>query len=270
MVSGLLTSEVVVLFLEHANTVMSRYGNMITYAECVRRTGFRSVYAFSEDDAKTIKEARNSRGFSRYIPHSSELFVDLDDPAFLDEALKNIEQLGWRYSLFQSGSKGYHIHVPHGMSSGYGLPSFHKEMALKVTPNADVSLYRNNSLFRLPGTIHAKTGRPKLWLKSGGVLLPRIPFECAGEPETNEIKFSFGESDESELCLALGAIQGFLKNQPETGRRYQTLWSIGKGLADGGLSNACTRELLEVVNKSWPNPKEDSEVERCVRDVFKL
>jgi hypothetical protein len=258
------------LFLEHCNTVTARWGNMLPYAEAVRRSGFRTVYAFSEEDAKTIKESRNSRGFSRFIPSSVELFIDLDSPEFLEEAQRNIEKLGWRYSLWTSGSKGYHIHIPHNLSSGYGLPSFHKDMALQVSPNADVSLYRNNSLFRLPGTIHAKTGRPKTLIKTGGVIAPRVPFECAGEPETNEIKFAFGESDESELSLALGAIQGFLKRQPGEGRRYQTLWSIGKGLADGGLSNACTRELLEVVNNSWPNPKEESEIERCLRDVFKL
>lgn len=258
------------LFLEHAPKLEWRFGNMLPYAEVMRKTGFRSVYCFSEADAVLIKAARNSRGFARFVPLAVELIIDLDSPDYVPEALANIKRLGWRYSHFESGSKGSHLHIPHALSRGFGLPARHREMALLVSPNADISLYRNNSIVRLPGTLHQKTGKPKQMVGFGGTTLCPMPAECAGEPENASLKISLEIGSEDELSLSLGAVQGYLGRQPETGRRYMTLWSIARGLADGGLSSTCVRELIEKVNSSWDSPKEESEITRVITDVYRI
>jgi hypothetical protein len=257
-------------YVEAAFYVSLRKGNMIPVDKAMRERGFRSVYMFTKEDADKIIESGNSRGFSEYIPYSDTLFVDLDDPSFLPLALENLEKLGWRYTYYSSGSKGYHIHITHNQCGGYGLPDLHKELALKVHPQADVSLYRTSSLFRIPGTIHQKTGKTKQYIGQGGKNLLLLPWNIQGVKPVLHFK-EFVESNESELALSLNSVIRFLGNPPIQGRRTQTLWAIARGLRDGGLGIQTVKGLLEAVNASWNNDSKDEDtIMRVLQDCQRV
>jgi hypothetical protein len=47
-----------------------------------------------------------------------------------------------------------------------------------------------------------------------------------------------------------------------------TLWKTARSLADAGLSEDATLELLEAINDQWESPKEQEEIERAVSEAY--
>ena len=256
------------LYAEYAFYVNSRKGNMLPITEVMRQKGFRSVYLFSEEDAKSIIANGHSRNMGQYIPYANELFIDLDDHNYIDEALSNLDKLGWRYTCYLSGSKGAHCHIPHNISCGYGLPALHLSLAQQVHPKADTSLYRMGSLFRLPGTIHQKTGKSKQLLRTGGESTLILPWTVEGAKPVIEFKEYKGtDGSDSELALSLHALLKSLNNPPPQGKRTQNLWAVAKGLHQGGLGINTVKGLIDALNASWGNDSKDDEtIMRVLQD----
>lgn len=253
-------------YVEHALEVFSRKGRMVPLSDISRYYGFRSVYAFSQEDAEEIKKSRSSKGFNRFSVFSDKLLFDLDNG---DQGLNDIigwaDNEGFGYEIYESGSKGLHVELPTVAKYSPSLPGTHKEIAKKIYPKADLSIYRHGSLYRLPGTIHKKTGNPKKLVESvqSNILLD---FEL----KTEEPKIKALEIDPSEDAqLALALASSLFNNSPGCGGRYMKFWSTSRALVDAGFSEEFIVELMLRINESWDDDAhEESEVLRAVSGAF--
>ena len=255
-------------YLEHAQDVMLRKGNLFPREVVMSQTGFRSVFAFAEADAKQIIQQGSSKNFSRFAVFTDELLLDFDNGR--DEQFNRAEK--WArdsdctFSVFESGSKGLHLEIAAVPKYGRTVPMSQQafvETIMGVT--SDVSLYRHGSLYRLPGTLHKKTGKPKKRVASnlGDALVDYTLLD-----ESCIIDFG-SDSVHDKVVASLERVLRWHSRPPNQGRRYQTLWSVAQLCKEGGLSQSTVTELLQIVNESWgPLAKEEKEVTRAIHEVF--
>jgi hypothetical protein len=257
------------LFVEITSIVKNRNANLIPASELSSRVGFRSVYMFDEQDAEIIRFNGHSRGFKYFNLYSDCLFVDIDmktkdDAKRAVEDIKRLVARKIRFDLYDSGNRSYHLHIPHPLKNSRHLPYNHARILNELGFKYDNTLYRPNSLYRLPGTVHAKSveGRCKELLKSyNGELLD---FEIIPEP----IKEFKSESFDSTLFLdtVLYSLWEFSHIQPEN--RYMSTFAMALKLFDAGLSSDTVLDLLMRANDCWPEPNDECEVERAVQGAM--
>lgn len=140
-------------------------------------TGFRSVYAYPIKTCKWIKDNWSER-FQTYgtvngmaaaqLPvYSDMLFMDFDNDE--ESAYKYAECLkNWNitHGIWNSGGRSIHLHIPTMPKEGPHVPysqrTFVEEWGESIGAKADTSFYHAAGLFRLPGTVHEKTGNTKV------------------------------------------------------------------------------------------------------------
>jgi hypothetical protein len=228
--------------------------------------GFRSIYLYTQGAVDHMLKQETVGGISRFPVYSDTLFVDFDDgdsSSTVFEGILNAQ--GIAYSMYFSGRKGHHFHIPIE-------PMFHTEVphSQKMWVNSlglrsvDLSIYRHTGLFRLPGTIHKITGNKKELLKEvhGNVLtIPIIPRSCSD--------ISVEHHGDSEFASALQiSLRSFI-DEPGPGGRHVKLVSIAKRLLQSGMSPSATEEFITIVNSLWSNPKPDEEIAECVRRAIR-
>ena len=203
-------------------------------------TGFRSVYAYTEEVARTILEAKTTSILRGQPVYSDMLLIDFDafDPA---EFRKLLLRNGIAFQVWDSGNRSIHFHIPIVPMFGPDVPSMQKAWVKQHAPDADISFYHAAGIYRLPGTYHAKNpGHCKKLLeeRSGSAL--EITATSAGwTPRTGPIL-----RDESRLE---DFNTGLLKAVGEGGRRPY-VWKLATIGAEAGLT------FDEVVEKiSWWN-----------------
>lgn len=244
---------------------LHRTGNMVPVDKLAgfKPAGYRSVYGFSEEDAKLIRLQQSSRGFSRFPVFSDHLILDIDGG---DEQMKRVvsrlDELGFAYDVWISGGKGYHIIIPHeGLYSPY-LPYSHLFFVEHYGIECDKSVFRHGSLISLPGRISQRTGRPKQFVES-------VPGDKAEVliviPDLTNIPVA----EDLDLAFALRRVCSLAENEPEQGRRHTLLWSVASNCAVSGMSRELCNQLLQEVNASWKNPKDQDEVERAVSQAYR-
>jgi hypothetical protein len=255
------------LSFEWAPRLEARQGLMLTQ-DCLwglqyqRDAGFRSVYMFDSQAASEIKAQKSSRGFGRFTPWSDCLFIDIDGgEEGLRKALPLIQ--GLAFELYESGSKGYHIHIPHELIGG-NVPEAHRQFVERLGLPADCSLYRAGSIIALPGRVHPKTKRKKKLLMVFEGDRPYIPDPVVQPLEVKELVVE----DKDRLRLALQRALTLIEHEPKQGGRHTQLWSLAGMFREAGLSLDATNEILQGVNSSWLQPKEPDEVERAGRQAW--
>lgn len=260
-------------YREWAQAVNGRCGNMIPVDKFDlilkrRDPGFCSVYAFPEEVALDMIASGSSAGLSRYTPASDWLVIDLDDgDKQLQKTIDALVQQGLGFTVWSSGSKGYHITVPHQFIADKALPYSHLRFVENLGIAADWSLYRPSSLVALPGRIHKKTKVKKLLIHTyeGGLLdLPILPI-----PDKPEFRVT-AVSDLEQRLVGLSKLKILLTQPPENGQRHTRLWSCAENLAAGGFSFAAIEPLLQEINQLWDNPKSPDEVTAAVEQAFRL
>lgn len=252
------------LFHEYASDVNRRHGFMLPVEEVMQRTGFRSVYAFSEEDALLIKSRESSKGLNQFEVYSDRLVLDIDTGDIKD--VENIEKFcndrDLTYSVFFSGSKGYHVEIPTKPKASIHLPITHKILADRISAVVDKSIFRHGSLYRLPGTIHKKTGNPKVLLNSvEGLCVLDFDIKTPEPTKFNPVEIE----PEEDIKWALARAGGLFGQEPGLGNRHACFWKTAKSLFDAGFSDEFVEELLLKINESWANPKEENEVIRAIR-----
>jgi len=245
------------IWLEWCDKVFQRDGTFLLDTEVLVKTGFRSVYGFKE---KPI----SSKGLNKYPVYSDTLFMDFDDG--LGKGFKSAVQFMKdnliKFEAFSSGSKGGHLHVAILPMFGEGVPFSQREFVKGLECSADISLYRHSSLIRLPGTVHDKTGNAKTKLDGGDGCMLEIEY-------MNPPKFSnVVVSDDNLLHMAFNRLTSLINHEPASGTRTLTIWSVAKNLSDAGFNFDTTLDIVQRVNETWKQPKEDSEVLRAVREAF--
>jgi hypothetical protein len=229
--------------------------------------GFRSVYEYSDADAKEIQAAGTSKNFARFEQHSSTLFIDLDNG---EKDLPRLKQ--WigdskaNVDLYTSGSKGYHAHVSITPMLGTNVPASQANFAAGLGIEVDPSLYRPGSLIALPGRLHAKTRKRK-------TLVERIvgqPIEIPLVEVKAKLDFSKYTECEGTLQQVLQEMYCLTASPPKNGNRYQSLSWLAKLGSRAGITPYAMFTFLQELNKSWPQPKPQDELERAIKDGYHL
>ena len=254
-------------YVEHARELFERRGNMIPLDALTGKTGFRSVYALCEQDAEIVKEAKNSKGLSRFPVYSEELFMDFDNGA--DEAKKWFEWAKGRdftATLYESGSKGYHLEILTIPHFGQNVPYSQQMLIKRLGAEADFSLYRHGSLYRLPGTKHKKTGRIKK-VVDGHMGNRMLDYRLMDAPKV-EIAVDY---DEDCFEMALIRILTLYRMQIDPREsRTQKLFGICKELQKSGISMEAVYEIAHTLNVSWGDrAKDEGTIRRVAKEAFK-
>lgn len=155
-------------------------------------------------------------------------------------------------SLFFSGSKGFHIVIPHevfGFEFTKDINSKYKSLALElksytITKSIDTRIYDNKRLFREPNTINSKTGLYKVQIDLANLrdLTYNDIIKHASSPK--EIK----EANKNFNKKARQAFDEFVERINEQQKR-----SINHGVARQMLAN---KELLPCVKYILANGAE--------------
>ena len=243
------------LYREFAPRVFCRSGNMLPVDEVAKKHGFCSIYAFEEDAAKEIIAQGNSKGLGRFPVWADKIVLDLDNG---EEGLQELtawcqeRELGYR--VFSSGSKGFHLEVPHIPVLDKNLPYTHRLLAESTGVPCDPTLYQSGRLYRLEGTIHEKTGKSKQLVEEvEGENLLEIAIR-----EPPESRFKIRDVEDSELLpFFLSAVANSIGSSPGVGRRHTFLWGMAKDAGRCGLSYETTLELLLTANASWGSDSKD-------------
>lgn len=260
-------------YREWAPTVFERRGLMLpvkSFDTVCRRydPGYASVYMFNEGDALEILAAGNSKGLNRYVVSADMLVIDLDDgETMAKKAEDKVKAVGYPYTLWDSGSKGFHLCIPHAMVSSPFLPHSHLQVVRGLGIGADESLYQHGRLVSLPGRVHPKTKRRKVFVRSSRGTRP-LSFPLI-EPE-KKLMLSLTDISDKD-CLRIGLYRAIklIDNPPTPGNRHTVLWGTAKDMANAGLPYAVVLELLHIINDTWEHPKTPEELELAVKQGFK-
>lgn len=257
------------LYIEWVGPSLNRVGNMLPIGALPalikqHNPGFASVYAFSKDDAMVVRERGHSRGLSGFSVWADRVTIDIDEG---DQALLECQVIltkrGLAYEVWSSGSKGYHVSIPHEPIYSPDLPYSHLSYIQGLGVPHDASLYHHARVLRLPGTIHAKTGKRKTFLYKVDGMQAQIEIK---KPPAFNFKPLGGVSPFQDAllnCLNLTT------NPPEAGMRHTRLWSAAKSFAESGTPYLTTLGVLLEVNRAWLKPKELNEVELAVQQAYR-
>ena len=244
------------LYREFAPRVFCRSGNMLPAEEVAKKQGFCSIYAFEENAAKEIIAQGNSKGLGRFPVWADKIVFDLDNgEEGLQELTAWCQERSLGYRVYESGSKGYHCEIDHIPVLSRHLPYTHKILADSTGVPCDPTLYQTARLYRLPGTIHEKTGKPKQLVEcvDGDAILE------IGVRQPIERKFNIRDVEDAELLpFFLNAVSNLIGNSPGRGFRHTRLWQLAKDAGRCGLSYETTLELLLTCATSWDTDSVDA------------
>lgn len=259
---------------EYCRTVKDRKQNMLPEEELYDKKGHRSVYGFSEKDCIIIKQRGTSKGYDNFTPFARVLLVDFDDqPEAADNLRSYLIAERLSFSMWTSGNRSVHFHIPHNPLYDKSLPFTHL-MWLHTIPNMidsqgrtlfDHNIYRATSLFRLPNTGHPSTGLKKELLelvedkelhldiikddrpkrKQSGVLVPSPCFETF-----------------------LDSLQAIYLKGAVSGGKYNALFVLSVCHAEMGLSIRTAADILRIVNNSFEKPKSEEGFIKAIRDGY--
>jgi len=238
----------------------------VSYRELLVLKGYQSQYGVLKKQADFNTQAGQTKGVT-YEVYCDTLLVDFDACVhradFFDGVLC---RAGIAFLRGVSGGRSDHFHIPIDPMFGTDVPYSCKAWILQNAPGADTSVYHRNGMFRLFGTIHEKTGRPKILTKT--VQGQRLHIEY--QEEAPRVSYSTGHV--SDLESALSYALSLCGNEPTMGTRHQQLWSLAKSLADATNQTVSDPAglvfgLLQAVNANWANKKDTDDIHRIVRDL---
>ncbi len=230
-------------------------------------SGYASVYAFDEDSANEIIASRSSSGLARYQVYTDRLVMDLDNgPEQLQLVTETLSKRGLAFTVWASGSKGYHVYLPHGEAlQGRNVPHSQRVWVEGLEVGADLSLYQHGRILSLPGRVHPKTGRRKELVSTHPGNILEIPLL-----DMPPVSFGFDATGGvSDLEAGLWSCLRAVADEPSPGNRHTRLWSTARSFADAGIRYETTLELMHKVNEAWENQKTDAEVETAVAQAFR-
>lgn len=219
----------------------------IPVSEVSNYTGFRTISQFSEDDVLLASEAGTISALDDTSIYIDTLFVDFDNtPANADTFRDWLIENDYCFELYHSGSRSQHFHVSICPLESKAAAKSLKQFMITTFGEGfcDQSLYSYTSLFRLPDTIHEKTGNRKTLLEKQGFY--RIKIDLVDKQIFDEV-----DLDISTLEYAMIRYTSLLGNAPSNGNRSQVLWSMAKSFAESSISYITAEELMMALNESW-------------------
>jgi len=226
--------------------------------------GFRSVYQVNEEGKKWIEERGSVGGFGDSgIPiWSPQLFVDFDDCYEDAEYLRGLLlHDGISFQMYDSGNRSIHFHIDREIDPSIDVPYSDKEYIKTIVPRADLSLYSHMHPFRLEGTIHEKTTKPKVLIDSFGGISLRIPNLC--KPDYSILKSKAAQVSIFEDPLIMGLSRGFRE-----GQRYKNTLVLAYKLKERGETPGMVKGWVHNVNMLSFPPLPEERLNRIFRSVL--
>lgn len=229
--------------------------------------GFSSLYSVTEETARSIKAAGTTARF-RGVVWGERLWIDFDSYEAGRRAESKLKELGYDFVVYDSGGRGLHIGVLRDAAPSHVLPYQDKEWVRSTFVEADLSIYTHLHLFRLPGTVHGRTGRRKeLLSKQAGKVLVLPPWRAPNESRTDNISYSGDASNSSTSIFESNRV---MANTIPTrvGERHPTLLKLSYSLKLEGVPEPIARWWVGETNKMAQEPKSDGELDNIVRKVY--
>lgn len=150
---------------------------LVPMSEAFNHTGYMSVYAYSEEVKRWIEDNYSEKWkcmgsvvglvASQQPVYTDRLLVDFDvNPE--EDAKKltaDLREIGVQYSVWSSGGRSFHVHIHCVGKEDWRVPNSQlawiRGWADSRGATIDPTVYHGVSLFRLPGTVHSKTGKKK-------------------------------------------------------------------------------------------------------------
>lgn len=240
--------------------------NFVPVEHLTQHTGYRSVFSWSLEDANAAYSAGTVKVLKDKPAFADTIFVDFDNNekgamAFRDE----LYMQDVLYEMYTSGGRSIHFHISTMPTYDILVPnSVRKFMQSFKRYGYDESVYNYCSLFRLPGTVHEKTGKPKELLETGGFYYIDLPLI---EPD----RIAIIPADHDALAVAVALYTNYLGGGVAEGGRYTVQWKVAKAFQEAGLSFDTALELVLAMDESWKNlSKGPDETRRAVRDAYRI
>jgi hypothetical protein len=238
----------------------------IPVEDVVNHTGYRSVFAWSREDADAARAAGTVKVLKDRPAFADTIFVDFDNNekgalAFKDE----LETQDVLYEMYTSGGRSIHFHISTMPVYDALVPnSVRKFMQNFKQYGYDESVYNYCSLFRLTGTLHEKTGKPKELIETGGFYY--IDLQLV-EPD----RIVIVPTDHDALSVAIAIYSNYIGGGVAEGGRYTVQWKVAKAFQEAGLSFDTALELVLAMDESWKNlSKGPEETKRAVKDAYRI
>lgn len=226
--------------------------------------GFASLYNVTEETAQALHEAGTTKGF-KGIVWAERLWIDIDSYPAAEQAEATLRAMELDFIAFDSGGKGAHFGVMRTNAPSHLLPAMDKAWVREHLPQADLSVYTHLHPFRLPGTMHEKTGRPKeLVVQVSGQSLRLPPYK---EPNRRLSLSSASLSNSVFDCFMVMA-----NSVPASvGTRHEQLVKLVYALKDDAKLPIETALWWALeVNKRFSEPKSYEEIEKIVLSLYEV
>lgn len=216
--------------------------------------GFRSVVAYDETVANLIREQGGTANLRGQPVYADTLFMDFDSHS-PDEFLAWLATSGLEHTIWDSGGRSVHVHIPMRPVFGPWVTDSMKEWTKQHAPTADISFLHPAGQYRLPYTFHAKhAGKSKQLVSSReGALLELVPtdrevFAASDQPSVGKEEFI------RMLMQAVGE-----------GHRRPRAWLLATMAAECGLEFEDAVEHLLWWNSKLVDPPHEADtiIKQC-------
>jgi hypothetical protein len=257
-------------YVYHLYSIRSTYGavpNFIRSSD-LRSAGFSSLYAVTAETAEAIKQEGTSKGFKGVV-WSERLWLDFDTPEASGRARSRLKEMEYDHVVYETGNRGVHIGILRDAAPSHLLPLRDKAWVKEHFPEADAGIYTHLHPFRIPGTIHEKTGKRKqlAYHQEGSALtLPKLEDEVFQNGSGGEAAWKEGRAasifDSRRIMAATAPPDPNLDRHPALVRLLYSLYNEGVEYDKAFWWMCEWNKMLEV-------PKEDYELEKAFRSIYK-
>lgn len=222
--------------------------------------GFSSLYRYTATDAEAISNAGYA-GFKGSV-WSPTLAVDFDTTEAAEQAEEKLKSLGIAFEVWTTGNRGVHIYINRPHVPSHLLPAIDKEWVTANLPGADLSIYHNVAMFRVPGARHQKTGNKKAILRT----YEGQPLLLADTVTTRQLQANIGGPRPKESIFTNNYIMS-LSVPCSEGERHASLLHLGLALKRLGEPVDFIARWLSHVNALYQPPKDEGELERLLQFI---
>lgn len=232
------------------------------------KTGFASLYAVSDETRKAIEQVGTTKEFAGCV-WSERLWLDVDSYEAAEKVENRLKEMGYDYIAYDTGGRGAHFGIARDTAPSHVLPAQDKAWVKKhfPEPEVDKSLYTHLHLFRIPGTLHGTTGKPKVLVsRQSGKVLVHEPYK----PSENRSIATFSNVGAPS---GTGSIFDNFSIMSQTGparngNRHPTLVRLAYALKAGSIPIDKAYWWLSETNKMFEEPKGEQEIEKIIKDIY--
>lgn len=231
------------------------------------KTGYASVYSVDLATAEALSTEGTVQGFKGVV-WSERVWLDFDEERPFVEARKRLKELGLSHVVYTTGNRGGHVGVARDATPSHLLPARDKAWATTQFPGCDPSLYSHLHLFRLPGTVHEKTGHKKHQIDAVNGATLQLP-------PRQDLDLNLGGANQvlrHEVPISLFEMRTIMANSvPVSGRggRHEQLVRLSYALKNNGVSSENAFFWIKEVNKMFEEPKSDGELSHLIQSIFR-